>query len=269
MAAIASLPMYDLAEVRAYTDALWAGIAQAMRRAGVKDVPEVLTREYSCASLWARNDLLFSQTCGYPLMHEFKSVLRPVATPRYRAPGCRGPEYSSAVMVQADSKREDLAALRGAVCAVNSSSSQSGYSALRTLIAPLAGGKRFFSRVQVTGSHLGSIEAVASGAADVCAVDCVTHALLELHCPSALDGTRVLRFTPCCPGLPFVTRAGLDPDQFLRLRAAVHEALSDPEGEAVRDALLISGADDLDFRDYRPVLEMESRAVAEGYAEIR
>ncbi len=269
MTAIASLPMYDFDEVRAHTDALWRHLARSMRRAGVEDVPDSLTRAESCSSLWSRSDLLISQTCGYPLMREYRSVLRPVATPRYSAPGCRGSEYCSAILVRAETSHRQIGAFRGTVCAANSPGSQSGYNALRALVAPLANNGRFFSEVRLTGSHLGSIESVAAGEADICAVDCVTHALLDRYRPSALHGTRVLTFTRGCPGLPLVARANLNPDQFRRLRAAVYEALSDAEGESIREALFIDGVDHRELEDYRVVLEMESAAIASGYTEIR
>ncbi len=269
MAFVASLPMYDLPELRAQTDALWRRLAAAMRDAGVNDVPDSLSRQEPCHSIWRRRDLIFSQTCGYPMMHEYRSVLRPLATPRYSAPGCRGSEYVSAVVVRANAEHKDIAALRDTVCAVNSSISQSGYNALRALIAPLSINGRFFSEVRVTGSHPGSIELVSAGQADICAVDCVTHALLGRYRPSALEGTRVMSYTPCCPGLPFVTRMDLDADQFDRLREAVHEALGDTEGEEIRAALFIEGVDDTEFEDYQLILEMESAAAASGYIEIR
>ncbi len=78
-----------------------------------------------------------------------------------------------------------------------------------------------------------------------------------------------MTFTPHCPGLPLVTRARLDPDQFRRLHAAVHEALSDPHSESIREALLIEGADDRGINDYQVILKMESTAAASGYAELR
>ena len=269
MTLIASLPMYDMEELRPQTDALWQHLAGAMRRAGVDDVPDSLTRANSLGSLWSRSDLLLSQTCGYPLVRKYRTVLQPVATPRYSAPGCRGSEYCSAIVVRADNESRDVSSLRGAVCAANSPMSQSGYNALRSLVAPLAKHGRFFSEVKITGSHPASIEAVASGKADVCAVDCVSHALLARYRPSALNGTRVMTFTPCCPGLPLVTRANLHPEQFRRLRIAVHDALTDAAGESIRKALLIEGVDDLEFEDYQVVLEMESAAGECGYAELR
>jgi ABC-type phosphate/phosphonate transport system substrate-binding protein len=269
MTAIASLPMYALHELRAQTEALWRHLAHAMRRAGVEGVPDSLTRQDPYHLLWSRHDLLFSQTCGYPMVHQYRSVLRPVGTPRYLAPGCRGSDYCSLILVRAEIEHQDIGAFRGAVCAVNSPLSQSGYNALRALIAPLAKNSRFFSKVRLTGSHINSIASVAAGEADICAVDCVTHALLSRYRPSALDGTRVMRYTPPCPGLPFVTRVDLDADQFDRLRAAVREALGDTEGEEIRAALLIDGVDDAEVEDYQVILEMESAAVDWGYNEIR
>ena len=269
MTAIASLPMYDFDELRARTDALWRLLARAMRRAGVEDVPDSLTRHAHYHQVWSRRDLLFSQACGYPMVHEYRSVLRPVAVPRYSAPGCNGSEYCSAILVREETEHREIGAFRGAVCAINSPVSQSGYNALRALVAPLAENGCFFSKVKLTGSHVGSVVSVAAGEADICAVDCVTYALLNRYRPSALQGTRVMSYTPCCPGLPFVTRADLHADQFERLRAAVHEALGATEGEAIRAALLIEGVDDTEFEDYQVVLEMESAAAASGYSEIR
>lgn len=261
--------MYDLLELRAQTDALWMHLARAMRHAGVEDVPDSLTRQARYQELWNRPNLLFSQTCGYPMVHEYSSVLRPLAVPRYSVPGCSGSEYRSAIVVRAGVKRLEIGAFRGAICAVNSPVSQSGYNALRALIAPLAENRRFFSQVKITGSHVNSIASVAAGDADICAVDCVTHALLNRYRPAALEGTRVMSYTPCCPGLPFVTRTDLDSDQFERLRVAVRQALGDPEGAAIRAALFIEGVEDTELEDYQVVLEMESAAAASGYGEIR
>ncbi len=269
MTATASLPMYDLHELRAQTDGLWRHLARAMRREGVEDVPHSLTRQDPYHLLWSRHNLLFSQTCGYPMLHQYRSVLRLVGTPRYLAAGCRGSDYCSLVLVRAEIEHQDIGAYRGAVCAVNSPHSQSGYNALRALIAPAAKNSRFFSKVRLTGSHINSITSVAAGEADICAVDCVTHALLSRYRPSALEGTRVMSYTPRCPGLPFVTRVDLDADQFDRLRAAVHEALGDTVGEEIRAALLIDGVDDTALEDYQVVLEMESAAAEWGYNKIR
>jgi len=82
---IASLPMYDLPELRTATDAWWSGMAAALRRAGIDPVPDQLTRVDSIAAVWRDPNLLLSQTCGYPLVREMADILQPVATPIYDA----------------------------------------------------------------------------------------------------------------------------------------------------------------------------------------
>jgi ABC-type phosphate/phosphonate transport system substrate-binding protein len=264
---LASLSMYDLAEIRPATDAWWQGIAAALARAGIDDVPGALTRDAGI-DVWRSPELLLSQTCGYPLTHVLAGVVQPVATPVYTADGCSGAEYCSFVVVSADNPAAGIADLRAGVCTYNASDSQSGYNALRSLVAPLAGGEAFFSRVFESGAHATSIELVASGRADVCAVDCVTHALLAKYRPIALEGTRILTATAKVPGLPYVTHAGADQDRLRRLRDGLHAAIEDPRLAGARDALLLAGMQVLDVEAYRRIDEMENAARAAGYAEI-
>lgn len=266
---IASLPMYDLPGLGAASDAWWAGLARALRRAGVDGVPAALHRDGPAEEHWAAPGLLFSQTCGYPLTHRFAGRLRPLATPCYRAPGCEGPRYSSAIVVGADSAAGGLADLRGATAACNYRDSQSGYNAFRAAIAPLAGGAPFFDRVATTGSHAASLAAVASGAADVAAIDAVTHALLSRADAGAIRRTRVLAWTPSSPGLPYVTRADADDETVARMRNAVDGAMHDPDLAAAREALLIGGAAILEREDYADIPRMERAAAAAGYPELR
>ena len=265
---IASLAMYDLPEVEAATDAWWAGLAQAMRREGIEDVPVALSRGDDARRAWRAPDLLFSQTCGYPLTHEFAGRLRVVATPCYACPGCAGPRYRSFLLVRADDSAAGLADLRDRIAAVNGTNSQSGYSALRGEIAPLAHSGKFFSEVIVSGGHANSMALVAEGRADVCAVDCVTHALLSRHRPAAVAGLRVLGETAGAPGLPYVTRADAGDDLLRRLRAALFAALGDPGLAAARDTLLIAGAEVLPNDAYERILEIEQVALAHDYARL-
>ncbi len=259
--------MYDFPEVRAATDALWRGVAEALERAGLENVPKTLMREPDM-DVWHSKELLLSQTCGYPLTHELAGVVELVATPSYAADGCRGPEYCSLVVVAEDSPAADLRDLRGAVCAYSRRHSHSGYNALRAAIAPLAGDAAFFSRVVESGGHPASIELVAGGQADVCAVDCVTHALMAAYCPNALAGTRVMKRTERAPGLPYVTRAGVGEDAMHRLRDGLQSAFADSRLANARDALLITGVHVLGDDAYRRIDDMEDSARAAGYAEI-
>jgi len=264
---LASLPMYDLPELTGATDAWWAGLAKAFRQAGIAEVPSALCRPDDTA-LWHDPTLLFSQTCGYPLTHELKSVVQPVATPAYAAPGCQGAGYASVIVVRDDDPAQDVAQLRDRNCAVNALGSQSGYNVLRRLIAPLAVAGRFFSNVVVSGGHAASLAAVVGREADVAAVDCVTFELLSRCRPAAVQALRVLTTTQPVPGLPYVTRAGGDDALLRRLRDGLFAALANPSLAAARGELLIAGAEVLSLEDYGCLDRMEAEAVAGGYPKI-
>ena len=264
----ASLPMYDLPEVRKWTDRLWAAIAEELREGGVAGVPEALERPSDHHHAWRPDGLLFSQTCGYPAATALRDMLRVVATPHYAAPGCEGPRYSSVVVAREASRVAVVEELRGAVCAFNSRDSQSGYNALRAAIAPLARGGWFFARTVETGAHAASMEAVRCGRADVCAVDCVTWALHARHRPSALVGLEVIRYTEPAPGLPFVTAGDVSDATFASIREALGRAFVRPDLTETRDALLISGLSILPADAYEPLLAMERAAAASGYPDL-
>lgn len=264
----ASLPMYDLPEVAWATDAWWAGLARAFAREGVADVPRDLTRGGDLSAVWLGPDLLLSQTCGHPLTHALKGRLRVVATPVYASPSCQGPDYCSLIVVRESDPARGLDDLRGRVAAFNDPGSQSGYSALRAAIAPLAEEGRFFARAVRSGGHANSLDLVARGEADVCAVDCVTYMLLARYRPAAVAGLRALARSPAAPGLPYVTRAGADDDLVARLRRGLFAALADPDLAAAREALLIDGAEVLPEAAYQRIIDIERQAQALGYARV-
>lgn len=258
--------MYDPPAVRAATDAWWQGLARHLRAAGIADVPAALARDP--APDWTAPDLLFSQTCGYPLTHALAGRVEPLCTPVYAAPGCDAAWYASALVVHADSDADGLANLRGGTCAFNAPDSHSGCNALRRMIAPLAGGEPFFAAVVETGSHVASIDAVASGQADLCAVDAVTHELLRRHEPARLAGTRVLEYSPRAPGLPYIAGPAVRADDRARMRDAVFGALADPGLAATRETLLITGAEVLPTAGYDIIPAMENEAVVLGYSQL-
>jgi ABC-type phosphate/phosphonate transport system substrate-binding protein len=265
---LASLPMYDLPELRAATDAWWRGLARAFEREGIGELPDSLDRRESYQDVWVASDLLFSQTCGYPLMHALAGRVELVATPCYRADGCDGPSYCSFVIVGAESKARAIDDLRGLRCAINGLDSQSGHNALRSLVASVAKDGRFFGSVTITGGHKASLALVASGWTDVAAIDCVTHGLLAQYRPQALAGTRVLCRTASAPGLPYVTRAGADADLLRRLRSGLERAMTDPQLAATRDALMLGSVAILPLSAYERIRQMEDVAAAAGYREV-
>ncbi len=261
----AGLPMYDLPEVRAATDALWAALRARLAAHGVA-APAALDRGGDLTALWTDAGLALAQTCGLPFVRALRDRVRLVATPCYDAEGCEGPLYRSALLVRAGDPAETLADLRGGVAAFNGADSQSGWNALRAVAAPLAEDGRFFARTIETGAHRRSMAAVATGAADLCAVDCVTLALLRAHAPNETAALRVLAWSPAAPALPYVTAA--EGAQLDAVRAATLEALSAPETAEARAVLLIAGAEVLPESAYDAVAAMDAGATAAGYPAL-
>jgi hypothetical protein len=266
--ALASLPMYDLPEVRPALAALWTGIAADLRAHGLADVPATLDQEQPGGVVWSSPLLLLSQCCGADLVGPWAGRLVPLATPCYRAPGCSGARYASLVVVRQDAAVRGLEDLRGQVAAINHPDSHSGSNALRALVAPLARRGRFFGGVEVSGSHAASLAMVADGAADVAAIDCVSHALLARHRPAALAGTRVLCRSAAAPAPPFVTRAGAGEALVERLRAALRRACAAPALAAARDALLLDGVAILPSSAYRRIPAFARLAARHSYAAL-
>jgi ABC-type phosphate/phosphonate transport system substrate-binding protein len=265
---VASLPMYDLPEVREATDALWRALAATLRRRGI-DAPAALTRgDPDLDAAWRAPNLLLSQTCGYPLMTGLARSVVVVATPSYAAPGCEGAFHRAAVIVGSTSTARSLVDLKDSVCAVNAPTSNTGMNLLRAEIAAVAGGRRFFSRVIHTGSHLASVEQIAEGAADVASIDAVTFALLQRHRPDLTRAVRILAWTAASPGLPLITSRTSDVAIRNALRLGLAEVAADPTLRAVRETLLLDGFAMLPKSDYRTVLAMASSAADRGYPEL-
>lgn len=259
--------MYDWPEVRWATDALWSALAAALRDRDLA-APDALDRDTGRYAGWRDPGLLLSQTCGYPYATALRGVVSIVAAPAYTAEGCAGPTYRSAVVVRADDEARGMPDLRGRRAVFNARDSQSGYSALRALAAPLARGGRFFAEATESGAHAASMQAVADGRADCAAVDCVCWAMAEHYRADLASRLRVLAWSPPAPALPFVTAARRPADEVAAIRAALLDTLADPGTADARRVLFLGGAEPVDDAAYDAVLAMEERAVLAGYPAL-
>lgn len=218
---------------------------------------------------WQDPRLLFSQTCGFPLVTFLAGKVTPVLTPHYDAPGCQRPLYCSHILVRADSRYQDLDDLRGQTAAFNSVDSQSGYNAFRHKIAPLAEGRVFFSKTMESGGHLLSMQAVAEKKADACCVDAVCWELAIRSKPDLANRLRLIAQTQSVPGLPYVTSAHRSSEEISLIRAAARRALSAPETEKNRKHLGICGFSELTSDAYAPLTGMYEEACRLAYPELR
>ena len=219
--------MYDLAEIRSDTVAWSEALCRHAQTVG--GIPE---------------DLVLTQTCGWPLVSGLRGKYNVVGVPVYNAKGSSGHLYSSAIVVAKDNNASRLEDLRGGTVAINEMSSCSGHLLLAWAMGPdLFGSLR---REIYTGSHFNSVKAVAEGKVDLAAVDCVTLQLLQNHRPELTEKIRTVAYSPNFPGLPYVIESGSSscPSVLLlsKVRDAVKLALSDPIVESSRRRkLLIEG----------------------------
>jgi ABC-type phosphate/phosphonate transport system substrate-binding protein len=265
---IAALPMYDFPELREAHDAFWGGLANRLEAAGLRDVPRTLTRNLGHFDVWRHPALLFAQGCEYPLAKSYADYVKLVATPRYSVPGCEGADYRSAIVVREQDVGATLADFRGRRCTVNEMDSNSGMNLLRAAVAPLAAGGRFFESVVVSGSHRRSVEMVASGEADVAAVDCVSLAHFRRLYPWMVGKLRVLSWTAASPSLPFITARSASDATVHALRFALADVFDDDGLAAVRERLFLSGVDLRPREGFEQVLRLEREAVEAGYPAI-
>ena len=257
---VASLPMYDLPELRVATDAWWAGLASHFASRGVPMVPSSLQRGIPVSELWRSPELLFSQTCGYPYCRSYRDSLQLLMTPCYRVGDITGAAYQSLIIVADGDPASSLEDLDGARFAVNGFDSWSGWHTLgRELGLRGLNAARFLRDSRRSGSHRRSIEAVSGGDCRACAVDSVTYELLRRHVPSELAAIRILDTTAMAPALPYVTRASAAPELVSELRAALVAAFEDPRLADVREALAIAGGQLLSDADYRFMGEKDGR----------
>lgn len=261
--------MYDMPEVQGALNSLWAGLARHLKREGLSEVPDHIQHSRNLADLWDDPDLWFSQCCGYDIVRRYAGKLRPVATPHYGAPECKGSDYASNVVVAGDCEANDVLEMFGAVCVVNGFESHSGSNALKALVAPRNRDGRFFSKIKISGTHVASLEMIRIGEADVAAIDCVTYALLARFRPAAVAGTRKLGRTYRAPAIPYVTRWDDDDDRVERLRAAIFNAFTDQHLTTTRQALYLKNIEVLPVSAYRRISAFENYAARLGYPELR
>ena len=264
----ASLPMYNLPEMRAVNAAFWAALRGLLAEAGLAGLPEQLASERPPVPERIGPEVLFSQTCGYPLETIFKGQAIKLGAPCYAVDGCGGPTHCGVFVVPADSPARALADLKGKTFLFNSRRSNSGMNLPRRALAALAGGRPFFGKLVETGSHPGNLDRIARAEADATVVDNITYAFWARHRPDAAARTRILAPTPPSPAIPFVTSVATPPATVALLRAALTSLAREPRFAAARAGLLIADIVDVPEARYAALLDYEREAAALGYPDL-
>lgn len=258
-----SFPMYDL--YRPDTQALGDALRVLLAARGIA-ATQVWPQQDLLAH-WRQDGLLLSQTCGYPLVTHLDTV-QTVGCFHYLASGCEGMGYRSFLLARSAEKAKTLADFRGRRAVCNAVDSQSGYNALRKMVAALSGEGRFFADVFFSGSHRQSLVELRQNRADIAAIDCVTYALLQRHEPALLQSLAIIGRTPLTPGLPLVTAKQTSVATLELLRDALQQLVSDPHYQKICAAVLIGGFTPVTRQDYALLLDWRDEAAARGVTQL-
>ena len=254
MSASASLPMYNLPEMRSANAQFWGALRGLLLEAGLGDVPETLVFERGPVPARLEAEMLFSQTCGYPLETVFKGQALRLGAPVYDVPGCAGATHRAFFLVRADFPARRLDDLRGGVFLLNSPLSNSGMNLPRRALAEIAGGKPVFRQVIETGGHPASLDRLLRGEGDVASIDCVTYAFWRHYRPERRRGC-VSWPTPTSPSIPFVTSVATPAATVTILRTALHSIVHEERYRAVREGLMLADIVDVPEARYRALLD--------------
>jgi hypothetical protein len=179
----ASLPMYNLPEMRAGNTAFWLAIWTEAEKLGVVGLPPALDFARKPVPERIEPDTVFTQVRGWPLQTIYAGQAVVLGVPAYDAAHCAGPTHAGVFVVRRDATFRSVADLRGCDFVFNSLHSNSGMNLPRRVIAELADGGPFFGSIAETHSQPNNLERVARGEADATCVDCVTQAFFARHPP--------------------------------------------------------------------------------------
>lgn len=201
------------------------GIRNAKGELVAPDPATLPVDELNLPALWQHPALLFAQACWGPMEAGLQSEVVVIGQPDYSGiEGGAGPCYSSAIIM----RRADvpnaagqpapkdgqavipLDCLRTGRFAFNGLESLSGYLALSRDLKDAGTDLSVFSGLTETGSHRASIRAVASGTADIAAIDARSWQLARRYEPAA-EKLVPVGWTSHRKGLPFIAARHLAP----------------------------------------------------------
>jgi ABC-type phosphate/phosphonate transport system substrate-binding protein len=260
MSFIATLPMYDMPEVREATSALLTQIANAMTGAGWPIEPTF--REFAdhaaLVKHWRDPDVAVSHSCGLPFLEDLVDSAQILGTFQWHGVSDECGRYRSVIVVRRDDQRT-IEKLAGAQPVINSPESLSGWCSLGAALHERGYSAKDFPTSMVSGAHSRSIELVASGNGDFTSIDGATLQLLKRHRPQAVSGIRAIGLGPLIPATPLITRRST-PIPIDRMKSALMDAVIDNSMAAIRDRLGIDRFIPLHADDYSSIAEFVTQA---------
>jgi ABC-type phosphate/phosphonate transport system substrate-binding protein len=266
---IANARMYS---VTARAATAWRALLEwVIERAGVSAEAIDYPPTRPIASLWARRDLGCAFICGYPYaLAAPKPILLAAPVPSPDAYGGK-PVYWSDIVVRADAPFAGLGDVFGHRLGYTTEDSQSGYQAVRELLAPYAheaGGRLFTATVGPLITPRRVAEAIIAGEADAGPLDSYAHDLIRAHEPQFAAQLKTIATTTPTPIPPLVAAPGIAAADVERLRAALLDTAKASELRSIRTALLLDGFALVEPEDYGVLLQRARDADRYGYPRL-
>lgn len=258
---IASYPMYSLPQSQPSVVTWWQHILKGLKNRGIELNVALTNVDTALYKHWLDPQLFFSQTCGYPLTTVLKHKVKLIGTPVYDCEYCQHADYCSLFIVRSTDEGNSIEDFAGKRFAFNATDSQSGYNAVITYLTERGISIPFFGKDIVSGQHKNSIAAVASGEADICAVDSVIYSLLQRHQPETLKNVRILTMTKLTPGLPFITSINT-PDKIIEvIFDTIKQTCENKSLHNCNSNLLIKGISKIPLGTYIKAINIASKPV--------
>jgi ABC-type phosphate/phosphonate transport system substrate-binding protein len=243
---IATLPMYDWPELADANRALWECLYDAFCEVGFSP-PKSLSQAEEGKGHWLRPDLMFSQTCGYPLAVDLLNKVDVLATPIYDVEGCGDGTYRSALVVPKNATFRSAEDTKGSRFAFNGANSLSGF---RCMFPKVGDPRAWFSQSVESGSHRVSAQRVADGGADVAAIDAVCWAYIQQYDPKVAEQLRVLDWTDVVPALPFISAKSKTDEEVNLKRSAINAGVDQALLRYETKPLFLTGVTEKPLQDY-------------------
>jgi len=211
------------------------------------------------SSLWSRGDLACAFMCGHPFSRAMPQPV-PLAAPVPISDLYRNePVYWTCIVARDDSGLRTLPDTFGRRMAYTTPDSQSGYQALRALVAGVA--DPFSAMVGPLVTPRRVVEAVLAGAADAGPVDSYALDLMRLHEPALVAPLRVIATTAPTPIPLLVASRALPAAEVDRLRQALADVEHAHALADTRAALLLRRFAIVDAQAYAVLREPRGNAL--------
>lgn len=249
-----SLPMYDFAELQTATRAVLGAIVTEARKLG--DDAQVCETDVSnhaaLLALWGGDEMYISHSCGQPYMEKLQKNVDVLGTFLWRDVSDNRGNYRSVIVVRGDFPASQPGELGGAQPVINNPQSLSGWCSLGVALSEVFSEANFVRPYLVSGGHVGSLQMLQDGVADVASIDAATYQILSRVRPNLVRGLRVIGSGPLVPATPLIASKARK-SQLADLRAALHRVVADPHLADEMAAIGIVGFVDRDGADYEMV----------------